>query len=102
MSGFSLAAMTAFLGAMPGGQVGFEEYLKGVASRVSCPLVHRLSISLSDERSALLKYSQRASKMDSLLRSIIPEGLIQYTRPSAGMFCEFARCSLLTHPHPSR
>jgi DNA-binding transcriptional MocR family regulator len=34
VSGFSLAAMTAFLGAMPGGQLGFEDYLSGVAARV--------------------------------------------------------------------
>jgi hypothetical protein len=26
--------MTAFLGAMPGGQLGFDDYLSGVAARV--------------------------------------------------------------------
>lgn len=43
VSGFSLAAMAAFLGAMPDGQNGFDDYLKGVATRVSRSFPHSLS-----------------------------------------------------------
>jgi hypothetical protein len=46
-------------------------------------------ISLTDRpSSALPQYSKRASKMDHLLSTIIPPDMIEYERPTAGMFCQ--------------
>lgn len=47
VSGFSVAAMCAFLGAMDGGQSGFEKYLDSVAQGVSsAPYAPRRFVSI--------------------------------------------------------
>jgi aromatic amino acid aminotransferase I len=74
ISGFSLAAITSFIGAI-GGQEGWEKYLEHCS----------------------LSYSDRARRMEALFREHLPLEVVSWVTPKAGMFY-FIRLKAAAHP----